>query len=105
MLDLKPYVPYADSIPRARAAWADDAPKKKLKVRFSRLASRQCRTADPRGARELRLLIAQMLRLDPRPAFQRSQEHEVDYAFRLEEFDVHWNIHGDQVLVTELKAL
>lgn len=101
VLDIKPYVPYADSIPRARAGWAD-TPKKKLGVVFSRKALKQCREADPQGERELKRLITEVLRLDPRPAFQ---EGDADYAFRLAEFDVHWSIQGQKARVQTLKSL
>lgn len=99
VLDIKPYVPYADSIPRARAAWAE-LPGKKLKVRFAPEAARQCRAADPEGSRKLRRLITEVLSLDPRPAFQRKKGEDASYAFRLEEFDVHWAVCGQDVQVT-----
>jgi tRNA-Thr(GGU) m(6)t(6)A37 methyltransferase TsaA len=103
VLDIKPYIPYADSIPRARAAWAD-LPGKKLRVRFAPEARQQCHAADPQGTRGLKRLISEVLSLDPRPAFQRKKGEEASYAFRLEEFDVHWAIRGTDVQVTELKS-
>lgn len=104
VLDLKPYVPYADSIPRARAAWAE-TPRKRLKVQFAPAALSQCKAADPKGTRQLKRLISEVLGLDPRPAFQRGKAKEEYYAFRLEEFDVHWVIQGEDVRVTGLKSL
>jgi tRNA-Thr(GGU) m(6)t(6)A37 methyltransferase TsaA len=101
ILDIKPYVPYADSIPRARAAWAQQ-PAKKLRVRFTANAARGCKTADPDGSRELRRLISEVLQLDPRPAFQQAKNEDASYAFRIEEFDVHWQVRGGDVHVTEL---
>jgi tRNA-Thr(GGU) m(6)t(6)A37 methyltransferase TsaA len=101
VLDIKPYIPYADSIPRALSGWADSA-RPRLKVSFTRTALAQCRGADPKGDRKLKQLIAEILREDPRPAFQRE---DADYAFRLAEFDVHWVIEAGKARVTELKSL
>ena len=50
VLDIKPYVPYADSIPRARAAWAE-TPRKKLKVVCSRKALTSVEPRIRRGTR------------------------------------------------------
>ena len=95
VLDIKPYVPYADSVPRAKASWAD-TPRKRLAVNYSPEALKQCRHADPDGKRQLKRLISEVLRLDPRPAFQHG---DADYAFRLAEFDVP-GYHPEIIVVT-----
>jgi tRNA-Thr(GGU) m(6)t(6)A37 methyltransferase TsaA len=89
VLDIKPYVRYADAIPRARSGWAD-TPLPRMKIRFSI-------KADPR----LRRLLRQILRLDPRPGFQTGTSG--DYAARLLDYDVHWKVDGDVCTVTEIR--
>jgi tRNA-Thr(GGU) m(6)t(6)A37 methyltransferase TsaA len=107
VLDIKPYIRYADSISRASSGWTEieSAP---LKVGFSATASRRIRTHDPRGERKLKRLITEIIRGDPRPAFQRQKSEREkgasEYAFRLEEFDVHWMVEGLRAKVVNLKS-
>lgn len=67
VLDLKPYIPYADSIPAANAGWAEQ-PIDRYKVDYS-----------PKvltfllDHHELRAMIQEMMELDPRPAYQKRQ--------------------------------
>ncbi len=94
VLDIKPYLPYSDSIPRARTGWVEES-HPRLPVRFSAAAARRIR-ARP----EVRTLIRQVLRLDPRPAFQRGQSGE--YAARLLDVDVHWIVDDGRCRVTKI---
>jgi tRNA-Thr(GGU) m(6)t(6)A37 methyltransferase TsaA len=112
VLDLKPYIPYADSIPEAKAHWAED-PIERIEVIFSdraeeRIAHKAIEHDNPR----LRDLIIEMLGLDPRPAFQKrrmppgSAEAEgTQYGFKLFEFDVKWEIRDGKFFVTDLVDL
>ncbi|MGB0711950.1 MAG: tRNA (N6-threonylcarbamoyladenosine(37)-N6)-methyltransferase TrmO [Gammaproteobacteria bacterium] len=67
ILDIKPYVPYADALPDARAGFASEAPDARLEVHFSP-AARAVLDTSP----HLEPLIRQTLALDPRPAYQRT---------------------------------
>jgi tRNA (adenine37-N6)-methyltransferase len=97
VLDVKPYLPYADAYPRAKASWTAKK-KEKLLVRFSKQANEACKKTDPK--RNLKKLIQETIALDPRPAFQ---NENADYAFRLDEFDVHWSVQGRQAVVDRLR--
>lgn len=72
VLDIKPYIPYADAIPNANAGWASD-PIERIPVIFSTKAETEIRARDGDGSKNLRALIVNILELDPRPAFQRRQ--------------------------------
>ena len=76
VLDLKPYIPYADSIPSANAGWAE-APIERVAVVFNPLAEasllKLTEQAEAPPSSVLRDLIVEILELDPRPAFQRRQ--------------------------------
>ena len=61
--DLKPYIPYADSVPDASGGWARSAPEAGLEVRFSPELLSRLSEADVAA---LRSLLSQ----DPRPAYQ-----------------------------------
>ncbi len=107
VLDVKPYLPYADAIPEATSGWASERIAR-TPVLFSPLAEEQLQalaSAEP----ELRQLIVGLLELDPRPAFQKrrmppgSLEAEgTQYGFRILDYDVKWQIEGTQFRVTEL---
>jgi tRNA-Thr(GGU) m(6)t(6)A37 methyltransferase TsaA len=98
VLDVKPYLPYADSIPRAALGWAAEK-QRRLRVRFSARARSNCRRS---GHPRLASLIRQMLRLDPRPAFQRRTS--ADYAARVLDVDVRWTVAGNRCTVTDVQC-
>jgi tRNA (adenine37-N6)-methyltransferase len=97
ILDIKPYVPYADAYPRAKASWTSKK-KESLKVSFSKQASDACKMIE--SGRNPKKLIRETIALDPRPAFQ---NQNADYAFRLDEFDVHWSVRGRKAKVESLR--
>ncbi len=110
VLDIKPYIAYADSIPDARAGWADE-PIIRTPVRFSvqgELATAE-RAQRAGGYPNLRELVVQMLELDPRPAFQKRRSppdspaaQGTRYGFLLHGFDVKWEIRDGEFVVLDL---
>ncbi len=79
VLDIKPYIAYADSIPQASAGWAS-APIPRYPVIFSDEAENEILKRDPQGKQNLRALIVDVMELDPRPAFQKRQNPVTDSA-------------------------
>ncbi|HUP56619.1 MAG TPA: tRNA (N6-threonylcarbamoyladenosine(37)-N6)-methyltransferase TrmO [Bdellovibrionota bacterium] len=98
VIDLKPYVPYADHPRGANSGWAEK-PMRRLTIRFDTRASRQV-TQLERTHPGLRRLIRQILAQDPRPAFQARASGE--YAARLLDFDLRWEVSGHVATVREL---
>jgi tRNA-Thr(GGU) m(6)t(6)A37 methyltransferase TsaA len=88
VLDIKPYLPWAEARPEARAGFAPAAPPL-LPVRLSSEAEAVlARRGDGDSLREL---IHQVLAQDPRPAYHRKSRHEVPpriYGVRLRDLDV-----------------
>jgi len=103
VLDIKPYVPYADSIPEATGGFAPQAPANNRKVTFSAAAERQIVAADPSGERRLRRLIGQILQQDPRPGYMDRYPERRDFGMRLYDLDVRWRLVGDAARVTEIR--
>lgn len=101
VLDIKPYLPYADSIPAATGGFAADAPAPVLAVDFSPAAAAVC-AAWPLG--DLRELIAQVLAQDPRPAYQRNNPHSRRYGMKLYQYDVRWEMRGGAAYVTDIAS-
>lgn len=98
VLDIKPYVPYADAIADARAGYAAEAPLPALRVEFSLQAQRQCAVYEARYP-NLAALITQMLTLDPRPAYCTDIGGARTFGCRLLDMDVKWNVTDKTVTV------
>jgi tRNA-Thr(GGU) m(6)t(6)A37 methyltransferase TsaA len=102
VLDIKPYVPYVDSVADADSGFASGPPAASLGVRFSDRAEQ--RLERRRDGEFLRSLIPRLLELDPRPAYSEQEEGRV-YGFRLYDFDLRWRVVGDEVEVVDLEHL
>ncbi|TBU83490.1 tRNA (N6-threonylcarbamoyladenosine(37)-N6)-methyltransferase TrmO [Pseudomonas daroniae] len=89
VLDIKPYVPYADSVPDAHNHIAAQAPVR-IEVQWQDSALAQAREHGLRLNEPLVELIEQCLAQDPRPAYQQPQP-ERRYGVRLWDVDVHWH--------------
>lgn len=96
VLDIKPYVAYADAIPQARLDWAC-MPPARVQVRFAPAVA-----AALASKPELRGLVEQVLSLDPRPAY-----HDADstrtYGMVLHGHDVRFRVERGIVEVVELR--
>ncbi len=97
VLDIKPYLPYSDSLPYAQAPWSDTPPK--LTVRFTREAQ-ECCDAIEHIQPGFRALLEQVLRQDPRPAYQRDGQRP--YRMRLWRWDIHFCIDDGAVHVQSI---
>ena len=95
--DIKPYLPYADSIAGAQGGFADTPPIAKLQVTFSAQAE-----AALQGQPALRALIVQTLQWDPRPAYRQTAVDGQPYAMRLQACDVRWQVEDQTARVQEL---
>jgi tRNA-Thr(GGU) m(6)t(6)A37 methyltransferase TsaA len=89
VLDIKPYVPYADSLADARNAIAEAAPAL-IPVDWNATARTQAEAHGERLGEPLVALIEQCLAQDPRPAYQ-TPSPERRYGARLWDVDVRWH--------------
>jgi tRNA-Thr(GGU) m(6)t(6)A37 methyltransferase TsaA len=95
VLDIKPYLPYADSVPDAAAGFATD-PIPKWDVFMSEEVLGAIDRMVPESERaRFRCLIKEMLQIDPRPRFLGREDRQLDetgepmeFAFLVEGFDV-----------------
>lgn len=94
IVDIKPYLPFAESHPEARAGFAQSAPVATMPVTFSASAERQLLLNSVKYP-HLRRFITQVLGQDPRPAYRKGEEAERDYAVHLLEFNVRWRVIDD----------
>lgn len=83
VVDLKPYVPYADSIPDATGAWADSS-RGRAPVTFTVEAQAACDAREAPGGGSLAELVAETLSQDPR----RANGRDGSYFLRIGNVDV-----------------
>lgn len=102
VLDIKPYLPYADALPGAQAGYAALAPDSGLTVNFNVLAAQQCADLEQSGFPGLRQLIEQMLRADPRPAYCAGRDTPQRFGMRVHDVDVQWSVTGQAIEVLAL---
>ncbi|MBW0146854.1 tRNA (N6-threonylcarbamoyladenosine(37)-N6)-methyltransferase TrmO [Marinobacter arenosus] len=88
ILDIKPYLPFADSVPDASLGWADAPPTDRLPVTFLPEAELQLETLNPEAYPDLRLLIEDVVSYDPRPSFRRGREEDRIYGAHLYDLNV-----------------
>ncbi len=102
VLDIKPYLPYADALADARGGFAPKAPEEQLLVEFTAAARAACEQIEAGAAPGITRLIEQMLALDPRPAYTGAGKPERTYGFRILNVDVKWKVVAGQAIVTEI---
>ncbi|WP_100638688.1 tRNA (N6-threonylcarbamoyladenosine(37)-N6)-methyltransferase TrmO [Marinobacter salexigens] len=88
ILDVKPYLPFADSIPSAALGWAEAPPTERLEVVFLAEAEQQLAGLSPEEYPDLKLLIADVVSYDPRPSFRRGRDEERVYGAHLYDLNV-----------------
>lgn len=99
VIDIKPYLPYADAIPGAGGGFAAERPAPAMTVEFSpeAAAALSAKEAEVPG---LRGFIAAMLGADPRPAVREGRSEGRRFGIRVFDIDVHWECRENRVLVT-----
>jgi tRNA (adenine37-N6)-methyltransferase len=115
IVDVKPYLPWADALPEARGGFAPAAPEAALEVSFAEPA-RRALAARAESQPELEGLLRDLLALDPHPAWDRpfsspqTQTRDESgtsraYGARLFDFDLRWIRRDHCVEVLDLVPL
>lgn len=93
VLDIKPYLPYADAVPEATGGFTDVAQKRQVTVecpeRWLELVPREKRDA-----------LLGVLRQDPRPAYQHDPARI--YGFGFGGLEVRFKVDGETLTVVEI---
>lgn len=103
VIDIKPYLPFAESVPDALGGFAQQAPEATMPVCFSPLAEQQLLQHQARYP-HLRRFLTQVLNQDPRPAYRKG-ECTRDYAALLLTFNVRWRVTAQQTEVLSLDTV
>ncbi len=101
VLDIKPYIPYADSLPDAKGSFAVLPPAPPLSARFSAEAEKQVDQFEGEYRPNLKQLILDMLSFNPRPAYQADDSGRI-FGTTVFDLEVRWKQAGNEVTVVEV---
>ena len=104
VIDIKPYIPYVDVIDTAKSGYATEKPAVKFDVVFLENAQENIKKAEEKYPR-LRIIITEILKLDPRPAYHEKKQIKKEFAIKLYEYDLKWNVEDYKIIVTALIEL
>lgn len=104
IIDIKPYLPYADIHQEATAGFAQEKPLALLKVEFSKLALQQLQAISPRYP-DFKTLISQVLAQDPRPAYKQNHAEPRHYGVKLYDYDVGFSVEQGTVIVNSINMI
>lgn len=100
IIDIKPYIPYSDSIPDAVGGYAEAEPERSPVI-FSNEANAVLATR-VNGAME-KQVIEQVLAQDPRPAYKKNKPDEKEYAVNLFDMNVKFSVQEKIVTVSRIE--
>lgn len=103
IVDIKPYLPYADAVGGAVGGFAPEAPAARLAVRFAAQAEHDL--AGLTDAGRVRALVTAILALDPRPAYRQGPEPGRVYGMQLAGLNVRWCVSEAGVEVQDIAPL
>ena len=99
VLDIKPYIPYADSIPDASGGFASSAPGVPISVHYASAAAAFLATLDAAEAGRLQTLLEGILAQDPRPAYLGGTRKRRIFGMHVLEYQIRWRWEGAGVTV------
>ncbi|MDA0143031.1 tRNA (N6-threonylcarbamoyladenosine(37)-N6)-methyltransferase TrmO [Vibrio toranzoniae] len=100
IIDIKPYIPYSDSIPDALAGFAADEPEV-LEVNFSQQAQAKL-VQHPKGHHIIQV-VKEVLGQDPRPAYKKGKPDSKEYAVNLFDLNVKFVVETLFINVTDIE--
>lgn len=103
IVDIKPYLPFAEAVPDARAGYAQQAPQADTPVSFTPEVQQQLVKLESRYPNIARF-ICQVLAQDPRPAYRKGEDEGKTYAVLLLDFNVRWRVTGQGFEVFAVEA-
>ncbi len=103
VVDIKPYLPFAEALPQAQASYAQQSPTADIAVTFTAEVESQLIQLAPRYP-QIKAFLQEVLAQDPRPAYKKGEEQGKTYAVWLLDFNVRWRVTHDGFEVFALEA-
>lgn len=104
IIDIKPYIPYCDSYPQAKASYAQTVPETVLTVTFSPFVQ-QFLERQKQDYPQLATLISQVISQDPRPAYKRKDKTEQEFGLTLYHFNIKGRIINQHAIVDQITII
>jgi len=101
VLDIKPYLPYADNITDAKGGFAHSQSTTYF-VKFSELAKHQCEEYENLHKREITTLIKQIIEQDPRPSYL-SDQIDREHGITLWDINIKWCARSDHFEILQIE--
>lgn len=105
VLDIKPYLPYADALTNAHGGFAATPPDESvLPIEFSQQAQDTLKENQSHYP-NLEKLITSTVKHDIRPVHFGNIQARKEFGLKLYQFDIQWKLEGDKIFVTSIKTL
>lgn len=105
ILDIKPYLVYADSIPKAKMGWLKNIEKYKFQISFSKIADNQINFLDRYGVSQIRDFIHIQLEYEPKNNKKKrivrlKNSNELVIAYRT--WRIQYRIQNKKILIQKI---
>ena len=104
IIDIKPYLPYADIAISATAGYAAEKPANTLQITYADSAKQGLNEASHQYT-DFMPLLASILAQDPRPAYKQLTTDDKIYHLQLYDYDVHWRMQAEHILVVNVNKV
>lgn len=109
IIDIKPYIPYCDSILSAHSSWTPE-PQTLKRVLFSNSSLEQLKKIAPNNFEHIKINLEQVLAHDPRPAYEHhksSQDFNSSQAkswfLKFHQLDFEWVVYDQIIMIINIK--
>ncbi|MCP3923105.1 MAG: tRNA (N6-threonylcarbamoyladenosine(37)-N6)-methyltransferase TrmO [Desulfobacterales bacterium] len=99
VVDIKPYLPYSDTVKNAVGGFANHAPIEKVSVVFTK---KSLADIEKKGLPVLKKLIKEILLSDPRPAYY-NEDSKKQFGIKIFDFDIKWEFENNLITVLGLE--
>jgi tRNA-Thr(GGU) m(6)t(6)A37 methyltransferase TsaA len=102
IVDIKPYIHYSDAVMEAQSGYAQEEPVRKYVVWSEQAELEREQLVHTKGLSEQVIReLAEVLSLDPRPAYQENPERI--YGMRFADFNIKFIVNETSVLIVEIE--
>lgn len=103
ILDIKPYIDYADATSDSRCGFAQEPPKPRLKVVLNKPFKDKAQQLSSSYPDDLLALIVEVISYDPRPAYKQDQDDEKLYKLRLYDLDISFSVEDGFATISDIE--
>lgn len=102
VLDIKPYLPYSDSIADASGGFIHRTGFSLHQVSFSKSASIECAQWEITWP-GLRRMLIEILQQDPRPAYHKQATEQREYGFQLYDLNIRYSLDQNKAIIQQIR--